>query len=273
MGGVGLVLAVGIGLSLGLIGSGGSILAVPILIYVMGVAPQSAIAMSLAIVGIVSLIGVIPHAYQGNVNLKTALMFAPPAMAGAYLGARLATLPLITPNLQIIAFAIMMAIAAMAMIRKSTSPPIHLGATPDLPVSATEAADPPPTHRHWHKIMLEGLLVGIVTGFVGIGGGFLIIPALVLLGNNTMPEAVGTSLLIIAFKAATGFVGYVGQVPLDWPLMGSFTAAASLGTFVGAILSHQVQTAYLEKGFGYFILIVGLVMLAQHGLALHPAAV
>jgi hypothetical protein len=247
---IGHLLAVVIGISLGLIGGGGSILAVPVLIYVMGLEPKEAIAMSLVVVGIVSLIGLIPHWQQGNVNLKTAAIFTPPAMLGAFLGARLASLPLITDTVQLIAFGIMMVIASVLMIR---------GQQNQLGEGLTHSPK-----NHWWAIMLEGLGVGVLTGFVGIGGGFAIIPALVLLGGIPMKEAIGTSLLIIAFKSVTGFLGYLDQVALDFNLIVSFTLAAGVGTVCGAYLTKLVEAKQLQKGFGYFVLAVAVLILVQH---------
>jgi hypothetical protein len=247
----GYLLAALVGVSLGLIGGGGSILAVPILGYVMGVPTKSAIAMSLVIVGAVSLVGIFPHWRQGNVNIKTAALFAPPAMAGAYLGARIATLPIITPTFQLICFALMMLVAAFFMIRKSAAP----ASKESQDILVRTAVDPgllPPDHHEglprWLIIPAEGLGVGILTGFIGIGGGFMIIPALVLLGKTPMKEAVGTSLVIIAFKSVTGFAGYLGQVPLDVPLMIIFTIIASVGMVLGAYLTNYVEAKQLEKG-------------------------
>lgn len=252
---LGHLLALGIGISLGLLGGGGSILAVPILIYVMGLSPREAIAASLFIVGIVSLLGLIPHAKAGNVSLKLALTFAPAAMVGAYAGARLAELPAITETIQVVAFGIVMLLASILMIRK--------GQRKAKPV---EPALSPPKSPSLGKLLiipLEGLFVGIITGFVGVGGGFAIIPALVLLGGTPMKEAIGTSLLIIAFKSATAFLGYLDQVSLDWGLMISFTLAASLGTYGGAMLSHRLDASHLQKAFGYFVLAVSIFVLVQ----------
>ncbi|MGB7415226.1 MAG: sulfite exporter TauE/SafE family protein [Thermosynechococcaceae cyanobacterium] len=255
---IGHILAVGIGLSLGLIGGGGSILAVPILVYVMGLEAKVAIAMSLAVVGIVSLIGVIPHWRQGNVNFKTAAIFTPAAMLGAFLGARLAALPFITGTIQLICFGIVMVLASVLMIR-SSSPK-----APNQEPTVEHQSPVPHSHqRQWIAIPLEGLGVGILTGFVGVGGGFAIIPALVLLGDLPMKEAIGTSLLIIAFKSAAGFAGYLNQVTLDWTLMLTFTLAASFGTVAGALLTQRIEAKYLQKGFGYFVLIVAIFILIK----------
>ena len=250
----GHLLALLIGLSLGLIGGGGSILAVPILVYVLGLDAKEAIAMSLAIVGIVSLIGAIPHWRLGNVNLKTAIAFTPPAMVGAFLGARLAALPWITDTIQLVCFAIMMLVASYFMIRK---PKEKLSDHVQLFV---------PEHQHqypWLAIILEGLGVGIATGFVGVGGGFAIIPALVLLGKIPMKEAIGTSLLIITFKSATGFVGYLNQVAIDWNLMLTFTTVAILGVIWGAYFSGKIQGAKLQRAFGYFLIAVAIFILIK----------
>ena len=255
---IGHALAVCIGLSLGLIGGGGSILAVPILVYVMGLSPKVAIATSLVVVGIVSLLGAIPHWLQQNVNFKIAIIFTPAAMLGAYLGARLASPPWVTETFQLICFGLVMVIASVLMIRKSSQ---KLSAKALL---AEHQSDVHATHEHrWFAILLEGLGVGVLTGFVGVGGGFAIIPALVLLGGLPMKQAVGTSLLIIAFKSAAGFLGYLGQVEIDWNLMLSFTFAAGFGTFVGAYLTRLIEAKQLQQGFGYFVLTVAIFVLIK----------
>ncbi|WP_204103677.1 MULTISPECIES: sulfite exporter TauE/SafE family protein [Spirulina sp. CCY15215] len=252
----GYILAVGIGLSLGLIGGGGSILAVPILVYVMGVGIKEAIAMSLFIVGTVSLVGAIPHWFQGNVNLKIVALFAPAAMLGAYSGARLAALPFITETIQLVCFGVVMIIASVLMISQSRKTP-----------KEDSQKQPPKSHYglpKWLAIPLEGLGVGVLTGFVGVGGGFAVIPALVLLGGIPMKEAIGTSLLVIALKSVTGFWGYIDQTVLDWTLMLSFTVAASFGTIAGAYLTKNIDSKHLQKGFGYFVLAIAVLVLVKH---------
>ncbi|MEM7590778.1 MAG: sulfite exporter TauE/SafE family protein [Cyanobacteria bacterium P01_A01_bin.83] len=248
------LLALLIGLSLGLIGGGGSILAVPILVYVLGLNAKEAIAMSLAIVGIVSSIAVVPHWKLGNVNLRTAISFTPPAMLGAFIGARLAALPWITDTIQLVCFAIMMLIASYFMIRK----PSEKASDRKNLNSELERNEYP-----WVTIILEGLGVGIVTGFVGVGGGFAIIPALVLLRKIPMKEAIGTSLLIITFKSATGFIGYLNQVIIDWNLMLTFTTVAVLGVIWGAYFSGKIQGAKLQRAFGYFLIAVAIFILIK----------
>lgn len=253
---LGYILALCIGLSLGLIGGGGSVLAVPILIYVVGVTPKVAIASSLAIVGMVSVIGAIPHWRQGNVNFKTAAFFAPTAMVGAYLGARLADLPVITETFQLVCFGLVMVIASVLMIRKGGKSSKSQEVVSSKKSDATH-------HSNWWAILLEGLGIGILTGFVGVGGGFIIVPALVLFGGIPMKEAIGTSLLIIAFNSATGFLGYLSQVELDWNLVISFTVAASIGTLAGAYLTRFIDAKNLQKGFGYFVLAVAVFVLIK----------
>ncbi|MGB7445238.1 MAG: sulfite exporter TauE/SafE family protein [Coleofasciculaceae cyanobacterium] len=255
---IGHLLAVCIGLSLGLMGGGGSVLAVPILIYVMGLSPKVAIAMSLIIVGTVSLIGAIPHWLQGNVNLKTVTIFTPAAMLGAYFGAKLTSLPFITDTFQLICFGIVMLLASILMIRKGSkkTKPNHLLARGKSNYRSGR-------QQHWLVLPIEGLGVGIITGFVGVGGGFLIVPALVLLGGIPIKKAIGTSLLIIVFNSAAGFLGYLSHVDLDWQLMISFTLAAALGTISGAYLSKFIKSKQLEKGFGYFVLAVAVFVLIK----------
>ncbi len=253
---IGHLLAICIGISLGLIGGGGSILAAPVLIYVMSVPAKTAFAMTLVIVGVASVIGAIPHWQQGNVNLRIVALFAPASMVGAYLGARLASLPFVTPTIQLVTFGIMMLIASITMIRKGAK----------KSEQSFDIVNHPNHHSgipKWLAIALEGFAVGTLTGFIGIGGGFLVIPALVLLGKTPMKEAVGTSLIILALKSVTGFAGYFGHVPIDWDLLLSFTIASSGGILLGSYLNQFVSAKQLEKGFGYFVLAVAIFVLIK----------
>ncbi|MBK1989057.1 sulfite exporter TauE/SafE family protein [Sphaerospermopsis aphanizomenoides BCCUSP55] len=253
---IGHLLAACIGLSLGLIGGGGSVLALPILVYVMGVPPKSAIAMTLVIVGTVSILGLIPHWRAKNVRFKTALIFGSTTMIGAFLGAKIATLPIVTDSVQMMLFAVTMFLAAVFMIRRSSQ---SVMTEEDL------ALYPQPVCKYcWLWLMTEGLGVGVLTGLVGVGGGFAIVPALVLLGKVPMKKAIGTSLLIIIFNSVTGFLGYLGNVSLDWNLMFSFIIAASLGTVPGAYFAQYVPAQKLQKTFGYFLLAVAAVVLVQN---------
>lgn len=257
---LGYVLAGGIGVSLGLMGGGGSVLAVPILVYVMGVEPKSAIAMTLFIVGVVSLVGLVPHGRQGNINLPKAGVFGSATMVGAFLGAQLTRLPWLTGTVQLILFAVMMVLAAIFMIRKGQT-------TTNPGTGALDLNDyPPPICRHcWLWLLTEGLGIGVLTGLVGVGGGFAIVPALVLLGKTEMREAIGTSLVIIVMNAIAGFAGYWGQadVILDWHLMVNFTFAAGIGILLGGYGSRFVSAKKLQRGFGYFLLIVAVFILFQ----------
>jgi len=253
---IGHVLAACIGVSLGLIGGGGSVLALPILVYVMGIPPKSAIAMTLVIVGTVSLLGVIPHWRAKNVNFKTGLIFGSATMLGAFVGAKIATLPVVTEAFQMLLFACMMLLAAVLMIRRSSNPAV---------VDNQLALYPPPVCKYcWLWLMTEGLGVGVLTGLVGVGGGFAIIPALVLLGKVPMKQAIGTSLLIIAFNSVAGFLGYAGHVSLNWNLVLSFIVAASAGTIFGAYLAEFVPANKLQKSFGYFLLAIATLVLLQN---------
>jgi uncharacterized protein len=263
---IGHLLAVAIGISLGLIGGGGSILAVPTLVYVMGVPPKSAIAMSLAIIGTVSLLGAIPHWKLGNIQLKTAAMFGLSTMLGAYTGARIATLPLITGTVQMLLFATMMLLAAGFMIRKSSQTAETTSSAADLTLY------PKPICKYcWLWLVSEGIGVGILTGLVGVGGGFAIVPALVLLANVPMKQAIGTSLLVIVLNSIAGFLGYLGYVTLNLNLMATFAIAASFGIFAGAYLVRFVQAKHLQKAFGYFLLAMSAFILWQNRNAFQPA--
>lgn len=244
-----MVLAVGIGLSLGLLGGGGTILAVPLLTYVAGMSPQEAIASSMFIIGVTSLISVRAHARRSNVRWRTGLIFGGASMVGAFGGGLLGSqLPGVV---LMVAFSAMMLATALAMVLGRRTPgPTHT--PPQLPIT---------------KIAVEGLVVGVVTGMVGAGGGFLVVPALVLLGGLSMPAAVGTSLLIIALKSFTGMAGYLTSVSIDWIPVLMITGVTVIGAVVGSVLSRYVPDKALKQAFGYFVLVMGVVVLLQE---LHP---
>jgi uncharacterized membrane protein YfcA len=244
--GLALAASVLIGLALGLLGGGGSILTVPVLVYLAGVEAKPAIAMSLVVVGVTSAVALIPHARAGRVRWRTGALFGAAAMAGAYAGGRLAAY--IPGSILLIAFAVMMLITAIAMLRSrrgATAPPQQPGAR--LPVA---------------KILAEGVAVGLATGLVGAGGGFLVVPALVLLGGLPMPIAVGTSLLVIAMKSAAGLTGYLHTVSIDWLLTAAVTAVAVLGSIAGSRLAGRVDPALLRRAFGWFVVVMGVGVLA-----------
>ena len=238
-----LGLAVLVGLSLGLLGGGGSILLVPLLVYVADTDPKQAIALSLLVVGITSAVGAVPHARAGRVNWRTAGLFGSAAMVGAYLGGRLGAL--LPSAVLLMAFAVMMLVTAGAMLRDSGDP------EPDGRDHATV------------KALAEGLGVGAVTGLVGAGGGFLVVPALVLLGGLSMPAAVGTSLVVIAMKSVAGVAGYLSGVQFDWATAGAVTTATVIGALIGARLVDHVPADRLRDGFGWAVLAMGGVVLAQ----------
>jgi uncharacterized membrane protein YfcA len=247
----GYALAVLIGLSLGLLGGGGSVLALPVLVYVVGMDPQTAIPTTLVMVGTVSLVGALPHIRRGQVAWRAGAMFGLATMAGAYLGARLATLPFVTATVQMTVFAGAMLVAAGLMIGRSSR--------------AVEGPYVPPLCRYcWLWLPTEGLLVGALTGLVGVGGGFAIVPALVLLAQVPMTKAIGTSLLIITANSLAGLAGYLGRVDWDWHLTVNFTVLAGVGTVAGAYLAQLVAPKHLQKGFGYFLLGIAVLVLWQN---------
>lgn len=249
---LGFALAALIGLSLGLLGGGGSILTVPIFVYVLGFGAKEAIAMSLAVVGVVSLFGAVGHWRAGNVNVRVALIFGGVAMAGTYLGARLAVF--FSGAAQLALFAVVMLVAAVFMFREKTPSGRAAGegdgtAVWEMPVLL---------------IVAEGIAVGVLTGLVGVGGGFLIVPALVLLGGIPMKQAVGTSLLVIAMKSAAGFYGYLGQVEVPWGFIAAFTAVAVVGIFAGTYLVRFVSQTQLKRAFAIFLVVMGGFILYQN---------
>ena len=243
-------LAVFVGIALGLLGGGGSILTVPLLAYVGGMDAKQAIATSLLVVGVTSLVGAISHARAGRVQWRTGLIFGAAGMAGAYAGGLLARF--IPGTVLLIGFAVMMIATAVAMLRgrKNVDAPAQ---GPRLPVP---------------KIVAEGLVVGLVTGLVGAGGGFLVVPALALLGGLPMPVAVGTSLIVIAMKSFAGLAGYLSSVQINWTVALAVTAAAVVGSLIGARLTAKVNPDSLRKTFGWFVLAMSSVILAQE---IHPA--
>lgn len=240
-----LLLSVLIGISLGLLGGGGSILTVPILTYVAGLNPKEAIAASLFVVGATSAVSVVDHARKKRVRWRTGLVFGAASMVGAFGGGLLGGR--IPGTILMIAFAIMMVATSLAMIRGRKTPQAA-GHGGELPVL---------------KVILEGIIVGLVTGLVGAGGGFLVVPALALLGGLSMPVAVGTSLVVIAMKSFAGLGGYLTIVTLDWGLVGAVTIAAILGSFIGSRLAGRIPENALRRGFGFFVLAMGVFVLVQ----------
>lgn len=256
----GYIASLVIGISLGLIGGGGSILTVPVLVYLFGVEPVLATAYSLFIVGASSLVGAIPKYRQGLVNIKTAMIFGIPSIAAVF-ATRKFIVPMIPAEvfqigdfvitksiLMMLLFAVLMVFASVSMIREKSK-------------DNTEESEE--QKFNYLVILLEGTIVGILTGLVGAGGGFLIIPALVLLSKLPMKQAVGTSLLIIAAKSLIGFTGDISNYTMDWRLLGIVTVLAIAGIFIGNQLSKKTDSHKLKKGFGWFVLVMGIYIIAK----------
>ncbi len=240
-----LLLSVLIGLSLGVLGGGGSILTVPILVYVAGLDPKEAIAASLFVVGVTSAAGAISHARGGRVKWRTGLLFGAAGMAGAFAGGLLGGhLP---GDLLLLAFALMMVATSIAMLR------------------GRKSADPSKVHTELpvFRVLLDGAVVGLVAGVVGAGGGFLVVPALALLGGLPMSVAVGTSLIVISMKSLAGLAGYLTTVQLDWGLVLGVTVAAVVGSVIGGRLAGRIPEVALRKAFGWFVLAMGTFVLVQ----------
>lgn len=258
---LGYMAAAFIGISLGLIGGGGSILTVPVLVYLFRISPVVATSYSLFIVGTSSCAGSFNNYKKGFVHLKTALLFGIPSVATVY-GIRKMLLPSIPANLfnigsytvtyplvVMVLFAILMIAASLSMIGGNAS--------------TRTTALPPQSY----KLILLGIAIGTVTGMLGAGGGFLLIPALIFLVGLPMKEAVGTSLFIIAINSLTGFTGDLGHQAIDWFFLARFTGIATAGIFIGSALSKKIAGDKLKKGFGWFVLAVGIFIIIKEILA------
>lgn len=254
---IGYVLALAIGLSLGILGGGGSILTVPIFVYVMGYTAKQSIAMSLVVVGATSLVGAIRHWRAGNFDFRAALVFGVLAMFGARLGAELSKL--VPGVVQLALLGVVMLVAATMMLRRREA----AAALHAAPRGATTAA----------ATAGVGLGVGMLTGFVGVGGGFLFVPSLVLFEDLPMKSAVGTSLFVIALSTAAGAFGYRGQVAVPWPVVAAFTLIAISGIFIGALVLRFVSPQALRRAFAYFLFVMAAFVLYQNRAVLtHPSA-
>ena len=263
----GYLLAAVVGISLGLIGGGGSILTVPILVYVMGINPILATTYSLFIVGSTSLVGAYNNYRHGWVNIKIALLFGLSSITTVFITRKI-WMPLIPPVLfsnghfsvtkelaTMVLFAVLMLLASVAMIRNTAEEISSFEGASDAPIKI-------------FTLLLYGVAVGLVTGFLGAGGGFLLIPALVLLIKIPMKKAIGTSLLIIALNSLIGFTGDIGHFAIDWKLLILITIIAIGGVFIGGYLSKKIDGEKLKKAFGWFVLVMGIYILVKELLPL-----
>ena len=270
---IGYIGAVVMGLSLGLIGGGGSILTVPILVYLFQVDAVLATAYSLFIVGLTSLVGSVSHVRLGNVHWRTAIVFGIPSIISVFL-TRSYLVPRIPDPIMtfgqdpsggaalvitksvglLLLFAVIMVMAAYSMIKPAKK-------SGDNTLEKAEDVQP---QFNYPLILAEGAIVGVVTGLVGAGGGFLIIPALVLLAKLPMKQAVGTSLMIIAAKSLIGFVGDMrGNEVIDWSFLGAFSSIAVVGILLGSWLSKRIPGEKLKPAFGWFVLVMGTYIIIK----------
>jgi uncharacterized protein len=259
----GYLASVLIGVALGLIGGGGSILTVPVLVYLFGIQPVLATGYSLFIVGFTSGVGSVAYFKKGLVNIRTAIVFGIPSIVAVF-ATRAWIVPAIPDPvfsigqytvsksmLLMVLFAVLMVAASYSMIKKDRN--------------GTEEATGP-QRFNYPLILLEGLVVGMLTGLVGAGGGFLIIPALVVLSKLPMKEAVGTSLAIIAAKSLIGFFGEGGHTAIDWAFLAKVSAVATVGIFIGTALAKRINGNQLKPAFGWFVLVMGLYIILKETL-------
>ncbi|WP_299700449.1 sulfite exporter TauE/SafE family protein [uncultured Pontibacter sp.] len=280
---LGYIAALLIGLSLGLIGGGGSILTVPVLVYLIGLSPVISTAYSLFIVGLTSLVGSYKFYKNGLVSMKTAVVFGLPSIVAVYLTRRylVPAIPeeifsvgdfMVTKGIMLmLLFAGLMVFASISMIKKKkvpvtapTEPVDMVDENIDTEIDVEGNGTPHPKPKfNYGGILAEGLVVGTLTGLVGAGGGFLIIPALVLFSKLDMKMAVGTSLLIIAAKSLFGFIGDIFNYEIDWMFLGIFSAISIAGIFVGTYLSAKIHADKLKTAFGWFVLVMGLYIIGK----------
>ena len=242
---IGLVLSAAIGLSLGLIGGGGSILTVPILVYFLGVPPHDAVGMSLAVVGATSVFGTLLHYRKENVDLKSGVLFGSAGILGAIAGSPLTKL--VSSELLLLIFGVLMLVVAVSMLWRRK-----------------HQADEERHHPHPAQGVVAGFGVGLLTGFLGVGGGFLIVPALVYFGGLSMKKAIGTSLFVILMNCVAGLVGHASQSVFDWGLTGLVMVLAVGGAVAGTVLSHRLGAHRLQRVFAVLVLGVGSFLIAKN---------
>ena len=255
---LGYIGALIIGVVMGLVGGGGSILTVPILVYLLAISPVTATAYSLFVVGVSALVGAVKNIQKGLVEFRTAIVFAIPAFISVYLTRKylVPAIPeelfsvgdiIVTKNVGIMVFfGIIMLVASISMIKD------FKGENEDAPLQ-----------YNYPFIIAEGLVIGVITGIVGAGGGFLIIPALVLFVKLSMKKAIATSLLIIAVKSLIGFIGDIENLPIDWMFLLTFTLVSIIGIFIGIRISNFIDGKKLKKFFGWFVLCMGIFIILK----------
>jgi len=246
------------GATMGLIGGGGSILTVPILVYLLEIPPVLATGYSLFVVGLSALVGSVNYFKLGLVNLKAGTIFAVPAFVGVFLARKF-----LVPALPVEIFNLGNLVVGRDLIVMGVFATVMILASVSMIRGGSESEQEGELQFNYPLIALEGLIVGAVTGFVGAGGGFLIIPALVVLVKLPMKQAVGTSLMIIAVKSLFGFLGDPGNQSIDWGFLALFCLLSIIGIYLGTYLSRFVSSAKLKPGFGWFVLIMGLFILAK----------
>jgi len=255
----GYIASLFIGVSLGIIGGGGSILTVPVLVYLFGISPALGISYSLFVVGFTSLIGAFNNYRKGFVNFKVALIFGAASITTVFITRKfiiphvpnilfkIGSFPVTYSLLVMLLFAFLMLVASISMILNRKNSVVENSAS----------------KKQMGLLLIYGIIIGLVTGFLGAGGGFLLIPALVILMKLPMKEAIGTSLLIIALNSLIGFVGDVGQYPIDWKFLLTITSIAIAGVFIGGFFNDKVNADKLKKGFGWFVLAMGMYILVK----------
>lgn len=249
-----------VGVTLGLLGSGGSAITVPVLLYMVGHHAKVSIAESMAIVGGISVFASLPYAFAKQIHWRSVVYFGIPGMFGTFVGAWLGGMSLAA--IQLIVFGFVLIAAAIAMFR---NPRKLTGKVPDKEDESEEL----PKVKIW-KIAIEGSLVGVLTGFVGVGGGFLIVPALVILGRLPMKLAIGTSLVVIAIKSAVGFVKYQHDLTahglsIDWETVIIFTAIGIVASFIGKLINTRINQRVLKRVFAVFLVLIGTFVIVQQG--------